>query len=284
MLAAASSHQPTVNPKALGWTLGIHALLLLIFIFWRYQLPANPAPLEEMGMEVNIGTSADGFGDAQPLELGDPAPPDISSFAAQAASSQMEAGFEADGDEVVHATPVASRDRRQENRQQQVNRKPSAATATRTNATESRPQQPKHVFAGFNGTGGNKASQQMAGGSEGNTQGAGDRGVPGGTPGASNYEGTPGRGGGAGLSWSVGDRRVVDFPSKEAEFREGGKVVMRVTVNQEGEIIRSSIKSTSSGALTAIAQQKLKKVRFNKNHNAPPEQFGEVVFDFKARQ
>lgn len=281
MLAAASDHT-AINPKALGWTLGVHAALLLIFFLWRYHLPAHPAPVEEMGMEVNIGTSADGFGDAQPLELGDPAPPDVASFAAQAGASQMETGFEADGDEVVHTTPVTSRDRRQENRQQQNSRSANTATTTRANATESRPQQPKHVFAGFNGPGGNQASQQMAGGSEGNTQGSGDRGVPGGTPGASNYEGVPGRGG-TGISWNVGDRRVVDFPSKEAEFREGGKVVIRVTVNQEGEIIRSNIKSSSSSALTSIAQQKLKKVRFNKNLNAPPEQFGEVVFVFKPR-
>lgn len=248
-------------------------------------MPVTPASSDEMGMEVNIGTSADGFGDAQPLELGDPAALDVASFTAPAGMNIPQAGFEADGDEVVHSTPVSSpnRDRRQDTRQHQPVTKPNPAANTRSNATQSRQQQPKHVFAGFSGPGGNKASQQADGGSEGNTQGAGDRGVPGGTPGAANYEGIPGRGG-TGISWRVGDRRVVDFPGREAEFREGGKVVMRVTVNQEGAIIRSTVKSSSSAALTAIAQQKLQKVRFNKNHNAPPEQFGEVVFDFKARK
>jgi len=42
-------------------------------IFVGYTLPATSAPTEEMGMEVNLGSSDDGSGDDQPFSTDNPA-------------------------------------------------------------------------------------------------------------------------------------------------------------------------------------------------------------------
>lgn len=288
MLAAASSSHtdtPKVNPKAMGWAIGVHVLLLLIFFFWRYQMPADPLPLDEMGMEVNIGTSADGFGEAQPLELGDPAPMDIPSYAAQSGAYATETGFDADGDEVVRASPVTApnRDRRQENRQQQTQRRQANTNRTNSSTAAPAPQQPKFVYQGATGPGGNKAAQQLPGGAEGNTHGDGDRGVPGGTPGASNYEGTPGRGG-VGYGHNLSGRTMVATPDKSAEFRHGGTVTLKVKVKPDGTIESVISAKPGAGELYNIAMQKVKQIRFSKVASDDPRQYGDITFSFKAQR
>jgi TonB family protein len=106
-------------------------------------------------------------------------------------------------------------------------------------------------------------------------------GVPGGTPGASNYTGVPG-GGGTSIGHSISGRNIVSRPDPKAEFREGGKVVIRVTVNRDGAIIDSRIVSAANATIRALALKKLQSVRFNKSPTAPAEQFGNITFNFKA--
>src|SRR5882672_32295 len=65
--------------KALAWTIGVHALLFMFLWMFRYAIPAT-APITEMGMEVNLGTSDQGSGNDQPMSVEDPAA-DIASAA-----------------------------------------------------------------------------------------------------------------------------------------------------------------------------------------------------------
>src|SRR5690606_35111281 len=111
--------------------------------------------------------------------------------------------------------------------------RPAASNAPRQRA--------RYVYGGSTGPGGNNATTDAPGRGEGNTSGTGDRGVPGGTPGATNYEGTPGSGGG--ISHDISGRSIVAFPPREAEFKEGGKVVVRITVNRQGVITDKRIVS-----------------------------------------
>jgi TonB family protein len=134
------------------------------------------------------------------------------------------------------------------------------------------------------GRGGNSAAGNVNGTGEGITGRSGDQGVPGGTPGATNYSGTPGTGNGLGLQHSISGRNIVAFPPKEAAFREGGTVKIRVTVNREGVIVNRTVKSSTNTELTSIALRKLQQVRFNKSTTAPPEQFGDITFVFRPRQ
>ena len=275
-----TSKNNSIDPKALSWTIGVHALLLLLFFFWRYTLPAQPATIQEYGMEVNLGTSDDGLGSAQPQ---DPEDPSNAAAASHHTSGGTAALPDMEKSEDDDNPAVNTADKRSASAQINPDIKRGNQNPLQARQTTQRQQSGKYVYAGANGKGGNGAIALVPGGAEGNTHGNGDRGVPHGTPGAPNYTGTPGNGTG-GIAFSLSGRKMVGFPDKSAEFREGGKVVIRVTVNKAGAVVNSNILSTSNSELSAIALRKVRSVRFNKSEDAPQEQFGTITFVFRAGQ
>lgn len=233
-------------------------------------------------MEVNLGTSSDGSGTDQPMNTEDPAATAISLPSnGQTSPTQNPTDYERSIDNSGVALPNEAKP---QNRSQQNAANNTSRSGTTGNVTnQNRQRNPRYVYTGSNGTGGNGAQVNHAGTSEGNTQGSGDRGVPNGTPGANNYEGTPGSGTG-GISADLDRRNIIAFPPDEARFREGGKVVVRITVNRAGVIVNKQIISSTNTELSPIALRKLDAVRFNKSDAAPPEQFGKITFVFKTRR
>ena len=79
------------NLQAAGVTIGVHALLLIGLVFASFSAPPPP-PNQDLGMEVNLGTTDDGMGDEQPLN---PNPPSAAAAepapAETAAETQKEA-------------------------------------------------------------------------------------------------------------------------------------------------------------------------------------------------
>ncbi|MES2478557.1 MAG: energy transducer TonB [Bacteroidota bacterium] len=261
------------NPKAALLSIGAHIVLLLLCLFIGYTLPATSAPAEEMGMEVNLGSSDDGSGDDQPFSTDNPAYQPEEMHKTSVDNNDAETPSDMTTDDNDADAPVVK-----------TNPKPNKTQTTKTD-NQSKPiaqQKPKILFPASNGKGGNAASINQAGGSEGNGNGNGDKGVAGGTPGAANYSGIPGNGTG-GIGHSFSDRTMVAKPKPDAEFREGGKVVVRVTVNREGQIIAKRVKSAANAELGKIALRKIEEVRFSKSETAPPEQFGDITFVFKTR-
>ncbi len=272
------------NSKALVWTVGVHLALLLFFLLYKYTLPAVMAQ-EDMGMEVNLGTSENGFGDDQPEIPEDPAAA-VATVTSSATSSNSNTEKEVETSEEPDA-PAVNINRNQNNRRNNPqpvthNTRNRSTTQSSSTTANTRPaQSPRYVYPGSTGTGGNRAQGNRPGGNEGIGQGDGDMGVPGGTPGASNYSGVPG-GGGTSIGHSISGRNIVSRPDPKAEFREGGKVVIRVTVNRDGTITDSRVVSAANATIRALALKKLQSVRFNKSSEAPAEQFGNITFNFKA--
>ena len=62
------------NRKAFLYTALIIAVLLLIAIFFKWQLPQNPTKIAEDLIEINLGNFDEGMGTIQPLIKGDKAP------------------------------------------------------------------------------------------------------------------------------------------------------------------------------------------------------------------
>lgn len=278
-MSLVNNNTNTLDSRAAIWTIAIHILLLLLFLFVKYS-PPQIDPVEDMGMEVNLGTMLDGYGTEQPMAVGDPAPDnEISMGQSSAADIDMQGEILESNDPdapVVNANDQAN------------NASNNRTTNTNTIANNQRPanrnrprQTARYVYGGATGTGGNSAANNSTGSSEGNTTGNGDRGVPGGTAGADNYEGTPGAGGG--VSHTISGRNIIAFPTNEGEFKESGKVTIRVTVNKAGIITDKRIVISSSSELSRLALKKLIAIRFNKSDAAPEEQFGNITFVFKTR-
>lgn len=257
---------PAINIKALSWTIGVHLLLLLLFFLWRYTIPTIAADLGN-GIEVNLGSSDNGSGDDQPMSKDDP-----SNYSSAVVYKNAEAKSPVKNMMNTDAADAPSVN--DPGKTKNVVNNPSK------NNIVTPPPVPKSVYMGDNnGRGGNSAKENRPGTNEGNTTGPGDRGVAGGTPGASNYTGTPGTGG---MSHTLIGRDIT--PKKlEAEFKEGGKVVIHVTVDRDGNIVSKYVKSSSSPELSRIAMDKLNKAKFSKSTGSEPQQFGDVTIIFKAR-
>jgi outer membrane biosynthesis protein TonB len=269
MIAMQPPRQPAINNKALAWTIGIHALLFLLFIVFKYTIPQpEPVTAADGGLEVNLGTSENGSGSDQPMNTKKPSEYQAAVVYKTAASvkstvpENIVRSAEADAPEVV--TPK---------------KKKGNAEATEKGRIH---QNPRYVYSGEHGPGGNSAAQNSQGSSEGNTTGPGDRGVPGGTPGAANYTGTPGNGTG-GINHTLTGRDITP-KAFEAEFNEGGVVVIRVTVDRSGSIVDKRVVSSSSPHLTRLALEKLASAKFSRSEGNEPQQFGNVTIRFKNRQ
>jgi len=260
--------QPTaLDKKALMWSIGVHLLLLLLFFLLHYNVP-QPQPIAEGGLEVNLGNSETGSGTDQPMSRKDPAEYQASVvYKARSAAAKTvvtDKVYKADN---ADATALAEK-----------NKKPVIGDS---GLAAIKPAQPKYMYPGAKGAGGNSAADDKKGTSEGIAGGVGDQGVPGGTPGAANYTGTPGSGGG--ITHTLTGRKIT--PNKfVAEFSEGGKVVIRVTVDRDGRIVGKTVKSATSAQLAKIALEKLADAKFSKSTGTEPQQFGDVTFEFKTKQ
>ena len=257
--------QQNINPKAVAWTIAVHALLFLLFFFWKYQLPAKVINSEDMGMEVNLGTSENGSGIDQPLSIESPSA-SKSTVAYTQASQKNDIPKDILQSDKADAPAVNTENKKNK-------------TAQQANDSKNLPQHAKYVYTGATGKGGNNALQDAPGTNEGNTTGPGDRGVPGGTPGATEYTGAPGTGG---ISHTLNGRFIVEFPTREANYNEDGRVVIRVTVNREGRVVNQQVLSSTSEELRGIALKKCAKVLFNQSETAPTEQFGNITFVFRT--
>lgn len=265
-VALQQNKQPAINNKALLWTIVVHALLLLLFMLFKYTIPTTQVTEVGGGLEVNLGTSEDGSGTDQPMSKKDP-----SEFKATVVykSVAVKSSVPQNIMQATDADAPAINNTSKKNGREDANEKGKAQPS------------PRYTYPGDVGKGGNSAVQDMAGKSEGNTTGNGDRGVPGGTLGADNYTGTPGNGTG-GIGHTLSGRHIS--PDKfEAEFSESGKVVIHVTVDRNGNIVNKRVKSSSGPNLTRIALDKLASARFSKSDGPEPQQFGDVTIIFKTR-
>lgn len=303
--------------KAIGWTVGLHALLLLILFSIKYTTYTAPQ-LDEFELELvaNLGTSDNGFGIDQPEMMGDPAPPEMAAPAdaspnevvtptpptpTETRSTEIEETPHIDAKEIPTPTadiPVVKKVEKPVEKKA-VTVKPDVATKSKkepketpktepvvktepkpkattsnssaTNGTNTSNNPPKYTFQGSNGTGGNGASRNVAGGNQGIGTGDGDMGTPGGNPKGLSYSG------------GVAGRKMVSKPDNQGEFSEGGTVKVKVWVDRDGKITRHQIISAGNSAIRAIAEDKIRAIKFNSDADVPPEQNGIIIFNFKKR-
>ena len=119
------------------------------------------------------------------------------------------------------------------------------------------------------------------GGSEGQGEGTGNEGDPGGQ-----IDGT-GVVQGDGVGWSLAGRGMLGKPKLNENPTEEGDVVLNIYVNKQGKVVRTSrnypLSTTSSNYLFELAEKAAKTAKFSVKNDAPAEQKGTMTFRFRLK-
>ncbi|MEL6923536.1 MAG: energy transducer TonB, partial [Bacteroidota bacterium] len=160
-------------------------------------------------------------------------------------------------------------------RAEEAKRKAEAEAKAKAEAEKKRYEDAKNKYGGLFGGG--------SGDGKGNTGKPGNQGDPGGDPNASNLEGistgTGKVGGGLGSRGVLGSPKVTDNSQKT------GRVVVRVCVNGDGEVISAKFtqagSTTTDARLRSIAEKNATRWKFSKG--SMDKQCGTITYDFKVR-
>lgn len=283
------SNQETGNNRlmALAGTIVFHALLFFVFLLIVFKTPIPPFPeTGGNGIEVNFGDSEDGMGEIQPENLAD-------------ASTTQSTAEEVADPPIEISTPV--RPSAKAVLTQEIEEAPAEAkveppeNATSNTVTEPVPEprkvNKKGLYPGANKNGGSTAT------GEGETNKPGDQGVkegsrdskyhgPGGGNGDAPGSGNDGPGGEGkgGPRFSLTNRKANSLPIPRAAFQEEGKVVVEITVDKNGNVVKAKpgVKgsTTSNPNLLDIARRAAMSAKFNPSADAPEEQKGTITYNF----
>ncbi len=132
--------------------------------------------------------------------------------------------------------------------------------------------------------GGLNKSDGTASGSEGDDNRAGDKGSPDGDPYATSYYGSPGTGSGTG-GYGLNGRSLATKGAVKQECNEEGRVVVKISVDRNGNVVSAQpgVKGTTNNSpcLLKPAKETALKHKWNQDSNAPSQQVGFVVVNFK---
>jgi len=284
------------NMKALGITIGVHALLLAALVFAGFSAPP-PLPDQDLGMEVNLGTSDEGMGDEQPLNPNPPssAAPNASTPQNEPAPSQDDAATQDIATQDEEAAPEITRPEKPVERPKEMPKNLDARPAKTTKKKSENPPapvppapKPKAVYSGgtaHNANSGNNAGSSNNAAGEGNTGRPGDRGQINGDPNASGYTGG-GLGGGR-SDFRLRGRSLVSRPQPTYNGNETGYIAINIKVDRQGNVIEAthSLRGSTlnNSRLIDIARRAAREIKYNASPDAPEVQFGTIRFYFKVQ-
>ena len=276
-------------------TLLLSALLLLLFYIGLTYLD----PPIENGIAVNFGTMEFGSGEVQPTEpvrseprevVSQPEPQEVAEPAEPEQTVVEEAPVEEDltsnDEETIKLRQQQEAKRKAQEEAEKAKAEAERIAREKREAEERKRQEQeakkKSVDALIGGIG---KSDGTTTGSEGDDDRAGDKGQPDGDPYASSYYGSPGSGtGGYGLS----GRSLANKGKVQQDCNEEGRVVVRITVDRSGKVVKAEpgVKGTTNNApcLLEPARKTAMLHKWNSDSNAPAQQIGFVVVNFKLGQ
>lgn len=276
-------------------TLLLSALLLLLFYIGLTYLD----PPIENGIAVNFGTMDFGSGEVQPKEKIRAEPREAVSEPVQQVQEvqpQQETVEEApvekvmtsDDEESIKIKQQQEAKRKAEEAAEKAKAEAERIAREKREAEEQKRQEQeakkKNIDALIGGIG---KSDGTATGSEGDDNRQGDKGQPDGDPYATSYYGAPGSGSGTG-GYGLSGRSLVSKGKVQQECNEEGRVVVRIVVGRNGQVIQATpgVKGTTNNApcLLEPAKETALQHRWNPDSNAPAEQIGFVVVNFKLGQ
>lgn len=283
--------------KSLLITIGLFSLLFLVLFFFglSYLDPAT-----EQGIAINFGVSESGKGPKQSQEKVKITPESVNNTAVEEAASseatpedtqaKAEAKEEVVTQQVEEAPVIKST--------KETSKKTPTPTKNTKSTSEKKPEAKKaikkvekkpdastqNILDSF--LKGTKQDGKTDSG-DGDTQQNGDQGNPDGDPNAKAYYGT-GKGLDGDGNYRLGGREALNKEREIPKCNETGVVVVKIVVNQQGEVIQAypGIKGTTNTAPCLIqpAKNAALATKFNSDPNAPSKQIGSIVYKFKLSE
>ncbi len=285
-------------------TIVFHVILISLLILFGFHTPL-PLP-EEQAILINFGTDQTGGGLVEPAPsapASTPPPPakktpkkevqkpiekivtqDIEEAAAVESGKKKKpdkpTAEELKKKKQEEEAKKKAEEERQRKLKEEQERKRKEEEARKRREEQARrereaQQRVKNAFANAQGTANTK--------SEGETGGKGNQGVKEGSPQAGAHSGTPG-GGGKGISYSLAGRKPVKLPKPEYKGKEGGKVVVEVTVDRNGNVTKAipGVKgsTTLNEYLLKVAKKAALASKFDRKPDAPAYQKGTITYIF----
>ena len=263
--------------KSAGLTFLVALLLLLLFFVMGLTYFDPPV---SYGMEVNFGTYAQGSGEVQPevatqpsVSTPDQTPPEneVTPPAPEKAEAKVE-------EVITQKESTVTVDKKQ-------NSKPNEENITPTKAEKPEPQKisdaTNNIISNLLK---NKKSDAIQVEGEGDDNQPGDKGKIEGNPYASSYYNSAGLGG-EGKGYGLNGRSLQSSSKVVQECNQSGVVVVRITVNNQGQVIAAEPGVKGSTNTHPCLLEPAKKTallhKWFPDNNAPAEQIGFVVIQFK---
>lgn len=251
--------------KSFGITTALFVIMLILFTFLGLTY-MDPPP--ENGIAVNFGNSDTGSGDVQPIE-----PPKA---AEEIPQSQPEASQEQiltqDADAPITATKT---EKPKKDTKPTPETKPVETPKKTVNSALDRIKNAKKAEGEGKTSHGDDAD------------GNGDKGNPNGSLYANSFYGSgtgDGTGTGKGTGWGLAGRKLAGNSKKVQDCNESGKVVVKIWVNNQGNVIRAERAqgtTNTNPCLVNPALETAKTFKWQADPNAPDTQIGFVVVNFQ---
>ncbi len=255
------------NAKAMTGTILIHLALILGFMFFSLSKP-SPLP-EDEGVIVDLGYYDEGSGRVQPMSA---APPSSSVEPSQTETAEEEVVTQTIEETISMPDtddPFTPED------DQVAEHKEEQTIDYDEPAEQEEPEPTPDPDAMFPGSDERETTAE----SKGETGETGYQGKPEGEIGG---EGEAGQG--DGVEFSLTGRKATYLPMPEYTSPETGRVVVSITVNRQGEIIRANAgargTTTSNQTLWRLAKEAALKAEFDIKKDAPDQQRGTITYNF----
>lgn len=265
--------------KSMTLTIVIFLLLALGLVFFGLRYMDPP---EQKGIAVNFGTSNLGSGNIQPERPVESAPNRTATSTPETQTSTLEE--EVITQDVIEAPVI-------KNKKEEMPKTETKPVETpipdSTPEPKPEPEPDKSTSDAISNLLNAPKSDGDDKGSEGDDQTAGDKGDPTGDPNASSYYGQ-GKGLDGDGNYNLGGRRALNKERFKQECNESGRVVVRIVVNKNGEVVSATpgYRGTTNNApcLLEPAKRAALATRFNPDPNAPAQQIGTIIYNFSLSE
>lgn len=267
--------------KGIIGTILFHALILLLLMAFGFSTPL-PLPAEQ-GILINFGNSENGLGATEPLPEEQSSIPPPRSVPTSGDNTPITQDYEE-----APSLPSRNKTKTKPKKKKRPTPKKSKPTPKETSKTEKPVETPKPRKANKKALfPGRKANGSKTG--EGDTGNQGNQGGIDGSVDSQNRTGSTGGNGNAqsGIIANLNGRTALSLPKPEYPSMKEGRVVVRVTVNNQGRVTKviAGVKGTTilDKRLWKAAEKAAWNAKFNVKVDAPPAQIGTITYIFKLQ-